>query len=406
MSVNTMSFKQISSVLTSIVKQATGRSVETPTDTGSFVSVGQIALNADRDKVFNAITELIGKTMFSYRPYNAVLEGLYMDTFRWGNIMRKLSICDEDWQDDPAFAYPVFYDANQTPPTGNGQSVDMWKIKKPNVLQTNFYGQSVYFDELTIFERQLETAFRSPDELGQFLTMVLTKLNNRIELSNEGIKRGLCCNMIGSLVKENDTTRVVKLLTMYNSQTGLSLTKEDIYKPDNFPAFVKWAYAVIEDYSDMFKQESLEFQTTIAGKPVLRNTPKDKQKVYLSSRFLREITSRVKADTFHDTFLTMADVEAITFWQSITDRDSISVHPAYTDTSGTVVYDNTADSEVEVNDILGIMFDEDMMGMTVLDRRLLSTPKNTRGEYRNLHFHASQRCVFDNTEKGVVFLLQ
>ena len=39
MSVNNMTFEQVSTVLTSIVKQATGQIVETPTDTGSFVSV-------------------------------------------------------------------------------------------------------------------------------------------------------------------------------------------------------------------------------------------------------------------------------------------------------------------------------------------------------------------------------
>ena len=40
MSVNTLNFEQVSTVLTSIVKQATGQTVLTATDTGSFTSVG------------------------------------------------------------------------------------------------------------------------------------------------------------------------------------------------------------------------------------------------------------------------------------------------------------------------------------------------------------------------------
>ena len=44
MSVNSLNFEQISTVLTSIVQQATGQIVETPTDTGSFVSIAQVAL--------------------------------------------------------------------------------------------------------------------------------------------------------------------------------------------------------------------------------------------------------------------------------------------------------------------------------------------------------------------------
>lgn len=408
MSVNTLNFEQIATVLTSIVKQATGQTVQTPTDTGSFVSVAQIALRADRDSVMNAISNMVGKTIFSIRSYTGIMKGLYYDSYRWGNVMRKLSIADSDWENDPAFAYPVFYDANQNPPSGNGGKVDPWTIKKPNILQTNFYGESVYFDEMTIFKDQFETAFTSPEQLASFLGLIMTNLNNRLELSNESIKRGLCCNMIGSLVKENNSDRVVNLLSMYNSETGENFTKQDIYNPDNFPAFVQWAYAIIEDYSDMFKQESLKFQTTITGKPVLKNTPKEMQHVYLYSKFLREVTSRVKADKFHDSFLNLSDVEPVTFWQSMESnkRDSISVHPAYTDTTGQVVYDNSANSEVEVSDILGIMFDMDMMGMTLLGNEILSTPMNTKGKYWNYHVHARQRVFFDNLEKGVVFLLK
>ena len=40
MSVNAMTFQQIATVLNSIVQQATGQTVLTPTDTGSFTSYG------------------------------------------------------------------------------------------------------------------------------------------------------------------------------------------------------------------------------------------------------------------------------------------------------------------------------------------------------------------------------
>ena len=146
MAVNTLTFEQVSTVLTSIVKQATNQTVLTPTDTASFVSVAQIALRANRDAVMNAISDVLTRTIFSIRPYSAKLTGLEMDSFRWGGMMRKLSIADEDWKDDPAYAWPATYDASQSPATGNGEAIDMWKIKKPNVLQTNFYGASVYFD--------------------------------------------------------------------------------------------------------------------------------------------------------------------------------------------------------------------------------------------------------------------
>ena len=62
MSVNTLTFQQISSVLSSLVKQATGQTVLTATNTEEFVSVAQIALRADRDAVMNAVSNMVGKS--------------------------------------------------------------------------------------------------------------------------------------------------------------------------------------------------------------------------------------------------------------------------------------------------------------------------------------------------------
>lgn len=403
MSVNTLNFEQVSTVLTSIVQQATGQAVLTPTDTGSFVSIAQIALRTDRDSVMNAISNILARTIFSIRPYSAKMVGLDMDTFRWGGMMRKLSIADSDWQDDEAYAYPVFYDANQTPPDGEGGSVDRWKIKKPDILQTNFYGQSVYSDHMTITEDQLETAFSGPEQLGSFLSLLMTNLSNRLEMSNEALRRGLVCNAIAALYDEGNTDRVVHLLSEYNTLTGLSLDGQTVYDPANFGAFTKWAYSRVAEITDLFTANSTMFQTVINGKPILRHTPYEFQKVYLYSPFQRQTEARVLADTFHDNYLRYADVETIPYWQSVNGkRDQVDVIPSYTDTSGALV---TPSSSVNVESVFGLIFDRDAMGMTVLDRRVLSTPVNESGLYRNIWVHGKQRVCFDNTEKMCLLLL-
>lgn len=402
MSVNTLNFEQVSTVLTSIVQQATGQIVETPTDTGSFVSVAQVALRADRDSVMNAISNILGRTIFSIRPYSAKLTGLDFDTFRWGAMMRKLSIADSDWEDDAAYEHPVFYDASQTPPDGEGGSVDRWTIKKPNVLQTNFYGQSVYSDHMTITEDQLETAFTGPDQLGSFLSLLMTNLSNRLEMSNEALRRGLVCNAIGALYDENDTNRVIHLLTEYNGLTGAGLDGQTVFAPANFGAFTKWVYSRVAEITDLFTANSTMFQTQITGKPILRHTPYEDQRVYLFAPYQRQTEARVIADTFHDNYLRYADVETIPFWQSIDTRDTVKVIPSYVDPTGTLVTPSTA---VTVEKVFGLIFDRDAMGMTILDRRVLSTPVNESGLYRNIWVHGKQRVVFDNTEKLCLLLL-
>ena len=350
----------------------------------------------------NAISNILARTIFSIRPYSAKMIGLDMDTFRWGGMMRKLSIADTDWEDDEAYAYPIFYDATQTPPDGEGLSIDRWKIKKPNVLQTNFYGQSVYQDHMTITEDQLETAFTGPEQLGSFLSLLMTNLSNRLEMSNESLRRGLVCNAIGALYDENASDRVIHLLTEYNTLTGLSLTAVTVYEPDNFPAFCKWAYSRVAELTDLFTQNSTMFQTVITGKPILRHTPYEYQRVYLYSPFQRQMDARVLADTYHDNYLKYADVETIPFWQSISTRDEVIVTPSYTDNTGTLV---TPSAAVDVEKVFGLIFDRDAMGMTILDRRVLSTPLNESGLYRNIWVHGKQRVVFDNTEKMALLLL-
>ena len=402
MSVNTMTFEQISTVLVSLVKQATGQTVLTPTNTSEFVSVAQIALRADRDVVMNTLSNMIGKTIFSTRPYSAKMTGLELDSFRWGAVMRKLSIADNEWADDQAYDYPVTYDATQTVPTGDGGTVDQWVIKKPNVLQTNFYGASVYSDHMTITEEQLESAFTSPDQLGSFISLIMTNLSDRWEQAQENLRRGLVSNAIGGIYHENDSNRVVKLLTEYNALTGLSLTANTVYQPANFKPFMQWVYSRIAEISDKMTERSLMYQTVITGKPVMHHTPAQDQRVYLYAPARHQIDAMVLADTFHDSFLRYADVESVNFWQSIGAGSSVTVTPAWTDTSGVL---DIPSSAVSVDNVFGLMFDRDFMGMTVLGQRMLSTPVNASGIYRNIWLHAKNRIFTDPTEKAVLLLL-
>lgn len=409
MSVNTLSYENIGTVLTSIVNQAGGRAALTGVNTKDFVSVAQVALSLPRDAVMNAIAGVLGRTIFSIRPYSARMVGLEKDLPRWGAYMRKLSIADSDWADDPAYTWPVMYDATENPANGNGEAVDPWTIKKPDIIQTNFFGSSVYGDHYTVFEDQLETAFKNPDELGSFISLLATNMSNRLEMSKDGLARGLIANLITSLVAEagaNTSPRVVKLLTEYNAALGLSgadaITATTVYLPENYPNFIKWAYARIAQLSDLMTENSTMFQTIVNNKPVYRHTEQQRQKVYLYSPERHAIDARVLADTFHDNYLRFADVESVNFWQSIQTPDTVTATPAYTNTSGVVT---SPDSAVTVQKVFGVMFDEDALGYAFLDRRSIATPINAAGLYYNIWVHAKQRVFQDNTEKAIVLLL-
>ena len=401
MSVNTLTFEQCSTVLNSLVQQATGRSSVISTE-ADFISVAQTALSLGSDVIFNTLSNVLARTIFAVRPYSASMGGLEKSLPQWGAYMRKFNIVASDWKDDDAYKYPVTYDATETVPSGNGGTVDPWVINKREFIQTNFLGQSVFSDHYTIFEDQLETAFRNSEEFGQFLSMITTDMSNKIELAKENLSRGLVSNFIGGLIAENNSSRVVHLLTEYNTATGGSYTATSIMLPANFAAFMKWVYARIAGIASLFKEMSTRYQTTLNSKPVPRHTPYNKQKMYMLGQDRYQIDARVLADTFHDNYLKYADVETINFWQGIETPDKIIVTPTYTNTSGVVT---TAGSAVTQTGVFALLFDEDAMGWSMIHNKVLPTPINPRGEYRNMWYHMRLRCFSDNTEKGVVFLL-
>lgn len=399
--VNDMTVFQAGTILQSLVKQATGQVTIAASTPGEFVSVAQTALKTGYDPILNAMSQMWGRTIFSIRPYSRKFSGLEMSMERWGNAVRKLSTADKPIEDDARFTWPVGYDANQVPPLGDGKSVDMYALNKPDILQVNFYGQSVYENSYTIFKDQMDVAFTNAEEFMRFNSLVAGNRSDKLEQYRENIARGILANYIGSLLAERQTARVVHLLTEYNDQTGLTLTAQSIYQPDNFTSFMQWVYARIANISSMMTERSEMYQTVINEKHVMRHTPATKQKVYLYSKAMNQFDAMVKANSFHDNYLKYTDYEGVNFWQSIEKPDSISVTPVYTSTTGLA----TTGEKVEQAGIFGVIFDEDALGYAQVNKWAAVTPFNAKGGYWNTYDHVNFRAIMDMSEKGVLLLL-
>lgn len=401
---NDMNISQISTVMNAIVEQATGQKAITniakPED---FVSVAQVALKTGYDPVINAVSQVWSRTIFAARPYNAKFASLEMDLPRYGNAVRKLSPVAAKMIDDQRFVWPVAYDAAQTQnPLGNGQSVDHYKITKQEMLQTNFYGTAVYAQRYTIFKDQFDVAFSDAGEFGRFNALNMMERMNDKESFREAVARGMQANFIAAILNEGNTSRVVHLLSEYNTETGLSLTAQSVYQPENFAPFMRWVYARIAFISRMFSERSEMYQTVINNKPVLRHTDPANLRIALYSKAMEQINAMVLSDTFHDDYLRYATYEGINFWQSIETPDSIAVTPVYTATDGAV---KKAEAEVEQAGIFGLIHDRDALGYALTNSWSATTPLNIDGGYWNEAYHANIKTIQDNTEKAVVLLL-
>ena len=410
MGVNDLSFNQLSTVLNAINGHATGTVSPAAVTTADFISVAQATLKTGYDPVIQAISQVLGKTIFSIRPYSRKFKGLRVDNQRFGYITRKIQIADKPFENDDRI------------PLTDGQSVDMYKINKPNALQTNIYGQNVFQKSLTLFRDQLDSAFKGPDEFGEFVSMVMTNASDMIEQAHESLARAALVNfMAGKMVY--DVGNVKHVLKDYNDALGLTstarLTKADILAPENFKSFVQWFYSYVASISSMMTERSAKFHMNVTqfggtvdpdtgaitggtDKTVMRHTPYNKQKVYILNEWRYAADARALADTYHDTYLKYADVETPNFWQFINLPDAISATPMCINAAGLNI---APTSGIAVSNIIGCIFDEEALGYTVMNEWSSATPLNARGGYTNMFWHFTDRYWNDFTENGVILVL-
>jgi len=387
MSVNNMSFEQAATLLNAIHTQVTGEAGIAPTDVSGFISVATATLKAGYDPVINAISQVIGRTIFSIRPYSAKFRGILMDSQKWGAITRKIAISDKPMEDNKAFDLI------------DGQSVDMYEVNKPNVIQFNLYGSDTFSKSITIYRDQLDNAFRGPDEFGSFMTLITQNALDMIEQSKESMARLALDNFIAGKIDANNG--VIHLLSEYNQDVGGSYTAVTIKDPANFPAFIKWAYARIATLTNMMTERSQMYQVQVTGHELNRHTPFERQKVYLLNWLLNNIDARVLAETYNYKFLEFADVEAVNYWQAIQNPNQISITPTVLQADGSL----DTGSAVTQSNVMGVIFDEEAIGITVMNEFTGLTPLNVRGEYWNQYFNYVIRYFNDFTEKGIVLLL-
>ena len=217
MPANELSINQVSTVLNAIVKQATGKNPLATLDGNNFATVAQLPLKIGYDPIINAISQVLSATIFSVRPYSRKFKGINVSSQRFGNITRKLNIADSDWEDDDRQKLT------------DGESIDMYVVKKPTVLQTNFYGANAFQRHTTIFKDQLDVAFSSQEEFGRFISMLMSNVSDMIEQGHESMARTCILNYVGGkLANEDETSNRIHLLTEYNELTGLTLSDKDV----------------------------------------------------------------------------------------------------------------------------------------------------------------------------------
>ena len=388
MAVNELSFAQSAAFLTDLYEQATGqKSTIAVVDSGSFTTVAQMVLKTGYDTVISSISQVLSRTIFSVRPYTGKFKGIYVYAERWGNITRKINFVDGDIEND------------DREPLTDGASVDPWVINKPKVLQTNFYGFTKYQRHITIFRDQLDVAFSSPSEFSRFISGVMQNVMDQLEQIKEAEARNCLINFIAGKAA-GDSGNVINVLQEYYNETGVTLTPSTMYSDTNYIPFMKWLYSYINGLTQKLAERTIKYHINVTGKEVHRHTPARDLKAYMSARAMNAIDSIGLPSIFGADRLKMIDFEPVVYWQNIDDPEKVIATPTVLLADGTL----EKKTSTTVDNIIGVLFDRDALGITRKSEWMMSSGMNPRGGYENVFYHFSMAMWNDFSENGIVLI--
>lgn len=405
-------------LINAIAKEATGQeSTLQAVNTSTFVSVGESILRTGTENVLNSLSLVLARTLVAVRPYKAKLS--IINTLNLGiyaNRIRKISYYSRYAEPSGMFNTNLYtnlamgYDNGSN---GGASVASMWEQNTPIPLEMNFGGSSVWDYHTTYYEKQLKEAFRDESSFATFWSGILTEAGNDVETEKEAFNRACMLNYLAGIYDLNSVNGAAIDMTagfnVYMGSPSPALTAADILSPTYFETFLKYFVATVKTISDTLTNRSLKYHwsptKTINGVTyeILRHTPKNKQKFLLYKPFWRQAEAQVMPSIFNDEYLKIDNFEGVEFWQNELNPASIDVTPAIPDTSDPTT--QTAGTQVQLDYVLGCIYDEDAMMTCYELEDVLSTPVEARKGYRNVFTHIKRNIINDFTENGVLLYL-
>lgn len=415
--------RDIHALMNQLVQEATGEASISVVDSSTFVSAGETVLATGTENVLNALSVVIGRTLVAVRPYEAKLLIINaLNSEMYSNRMRKISFYARPAQASGDFNTQLYTnleggfdngsnpDANDVPQS----TASMWEQNKPEVLEMNFAGQSVWEESTTVYENQLKIAFTDEESFGRFVAGIMTEKANDIESQKEAFNRLTLLNYMAGLYDVDaaigGNLMAINLTSEFNAKMGTSYTTAVLIQ-QHLKEFLEFFVAYFKVTSDYMTNRSVRHhwaptKTDAHGNTlsILRHTPKSKQKFIYYSPFFTDAEAMVMPEIFNDKYLPLPNGEGVTYWQSIETPSEINVTPAIPDTTN-VNGTQVAGSNVNLKLVLGVLFDEDALMVDYQLDRANSTPLEARKNYRNLWWSFSRNAINDFTEQGILFYL-
>lgn len=380
-----MEITQIADIVNQTTAEVTGTEALSNVDLNQVVETGAEVLDNDKmiDNYVKTLIDHIGKVVFVNRPYTGSTPSVMMDSWEYGAILEKIQ-------------YEGLPDAedNDSWELENGRSYDPNVFYKPEV-SAKFYSERRTFDiPMSFAQRQVKTAFSNAAQLQAFFAMIETAISNGMTVKMDSLVQLTLANAIATVYgnRVSNPVQYYDLVSRYHTAT-----LDNTVTPENAlvkPEFTRWASMEMRRVLARMKKLSTLFNA--GGK--YRHTPSDRLHLILHSDFTAAAEAYLYSDTYHNEFVKLPKAEEVAFWQGS------GTGFGWGDTSKVIVTPRGSQSSVTVNNVVGIAFDRDALGVTNLDRRV-TTNWNPRAEFTNNWYKFDAGYFNDFNENVVVFTL-
>lgn len=414
-----LTIKDAHSIINALVKELTGgNSTIQAVDTSSFCQAGELVMSAGVDKVFEALSLIVGRTLIASRPYEPRFDNLNrIDTGLLSGRVRKISYYSKPALASGAFNTDLF--KNEANGFTAGQNLDangaaqstksQFEQVQAIPLEMNFYSRDTWQVGLTRYDWQVQEAFTSEESFINFIDGCMTECLNDIASQKEAFTRMALLNHIAGVIDESSVMpgSAVDLVAAYNAEYGTSLTGDDLrgqYKKEFLAFFVKR----FKLDSDRLTYRTSQYHVTptkvVDGQQMalLRHTPKDRQKAILYNPFFVDAEVNVLPEIFNDEYLKIENGARVDFWQNFNEPAKIDITPNITNfATGT----NTQGPRVQIPYLLGVILDEDALFLNfALDTSRVS-PVEARKGYRTTWWTFLKGIQSDFTENAIVYYM-
>ncbi len=383
--------KQIADVMNSIIEQATGTDAHRSILARDFVSVATTAFANGVDPVMNAISQMVGRTIYSVRPYSGRFNELIADATRFGWITRKIVPGILEAEEDGAFGL-----------TDGLHEPDMFDVRKRPVRQFNYYGTSAYAYHETYFSDQIYGAFDSLESFRGFISAMRQAFENDREMMVEGMIRATLASYIAGVIVAGMPKQRVDLLAGFNIISGGNYTEVTVRAPGVWSEFVKYATGQIQTISRLMESRSTIYHRSVEGFSVYRHTPVEYQRFFMPAEIEASIGTEVMPGLFNQEWLQRINYIPVDYWQAIQEPDMIAANPVLLQANGTT---ESATDTGYFHNIFAVLMDRDACGVTLRDESVMSAPYEVAGRYTNVWYHSNRTYWQDYTENCVVFTI-